>query len=90
MFVGELPVVASLLEKASRARTTDRADRTTLWKAFDRMMARRRAPAAAGAGERRHAGGCANARERGAEGIGLCRTEHMFLGEERVHWSCAR
>jgi pyruvate,orthophosphate dikinase len=25
-----------------------------------------------------------NARERGAEGIGLCRTEHMFLGEERV------
>src|SRR6266536_29740 len=26
----------------------------------------------------------ANAIERGAEGIGLCRTEHMFLGEERV------
>jgi pyruvate,orthophosphate dikinase len=26
----------------------------------------------------------ANARKRGAEGIGLCRTEHMFLGEERV------
>src|SRR5262245_11480142 len=26
----------------------------------------------------------ANAVERGAEGIGLCRTEHMFLGEERV------
>ena len=25
-----------------------------------------------------------NARERGAEGIGLCRTEHMFLGSERV------
>jgi pyruvate,orthophosphate dikinase len=25
-----------------------------------------------------------NARERGAEGIGLCRTEHMFLGTERV------
>jgi pyruvate,orthophosphate dikinase len=25
-----------------------------------------------------------NARDRGAEGIGLCRTEHMFLGEERV------
>jgi pyruvate, orthophosphate dikinase len=25
-----------------------------------------------------------NARERGAQGIGLCRTEHMFLGEERV------
>ena len=26
----------------------------------------------------------ANARARGAEGIGLCRTEHMFLGDERV------
>ena len=25
-----------------------------------------------------------HARERGAEGIGLCRTEHMFLGERRV------
>jgi pyruvate, orthophosphate dikinase len=25
-----------------------------------------------------------NGRVRGAEGIGLCRTEHMFLGEERV------
>jgi pyruvate,orthophosphate dikinase len=25
-----------------------------------------------------------NARSRGAEGIGLCRTEHMFLGQERV------
>jgi pyruvate,orthophosphate dikinase len=25
-----------------------------------------------------------NARDRGAEGIGLCRTEHMFLGTERV------
>ena len=25
-----------------------------------------------------------NARARGAEGIGLCRTEHMFMGEERV------
>jgi pyruvate, orthophosphate dikinase len=26
----------------------------------------------------------ANARQLGAEGIGLCRTEHMFLGEERL------
>ena len=26
----------------------------------------------------------ANARELGAEGIGLCRTEHMFLGEDRL------
>lgn len=26
------------------------------------------------------------AREFGAEGIGLCRTEHMFFGEDRLHW----
>jgi pyruvate, orthophosphate dikinase len=26
----------------------------------------------------------ANARARGAEGIGLCRTEHMFLGDDRL------
>jgi pyruvate, orthophosphate dikinase len=26
----------------------------------------------------------ANARTRGAEGIGLCRTEHMFLGDDRL------
>ena len=26
----------------------------------------------------------ANARNLGAEGIGLCRTEHMFLGEDRL------
>ena len=30
----------------------------------------------------------ANARVLGAEGIGLCRTEHMFLGEDRLP-SCA-
>jgi pyruvate,orthophosphate dikinase len=27
---------------------------------------------------------CANARQFGAEGVGLCRTEHMFLGEDRL------
>jgi len=26
------------------------------------------------------------ARELGAEGIGLCRTEHMFFGEDRINW----
>ena len=31
----------------------------------------------------------AKAREFGAEGIGLCRTEHMFMGEDRCR-SCAR
>ena len=33
--------------------------------------------------ERRHAAGRRKARELGAEGIGLCRTEHMFMAEDR-------
>ena len=43
----------------------------------------RRAPPARRARERRHAGGRARAREFGAEGIGLCRTEHMFMAADR-------
>ena len=44
--------------------------------------ARRRAPAPAGARQRRHARGRRpTPASVGAEGIGLCRTEHMFLGE---------
>src|SRR5207253_7975161 len=31
-----------------------------------------------------HADDSAKAREFGAQGIGLCRTEHMFFGEERL------
>ena len=46
-------------------------------------LGRRRAPPG-GARERRHADDAAKAREFGAEGIGLCRTEHMFIGEERL------
>ncbi len=37
-----------------------------------------------GAGQRRQRAGAANARRHGAEGIGLCRTEHMFLAEDRL------
>ncbi|MFN2525713.1 MAG: pyruvate, phosphate dikinase, partial [Actinomycetota bacterium] len=56
-----------------------------LWSAYERFMkladeARRlRVRANADTGDQ-----STNARARGAEGIGLCRTEHMFLGEERV------
>src|SRR5204863_37747 len=56
-----------------------------IWKAFERLMAiadggrRLRVRANADTPDQ-----SANARERGAEGIGLCRTEHMFLGTERV------
>ena len=56
-----------------------------IWKAFEALMAHadevRRMRVRANADTPDQA---KNARERGAEGIGLCRTEHMFLGEERV------
>ncbi len=56
-----------------------------IWKAFEAFMTRadevRRLRVRANADTPDQS---ANARARGAEGIGLCRTEHMFLGEERV------
>ena len=83
VYVGELPLEESVLEKA---RSGDRAARDeVIWKAFERLMhhadQRRRLRVRANADTPDQA---TNARERGAEGIGLCRTEHMFLGEERV------
>jgi pyruvate, orthophosphate dikinase len=83
VYVGELPLEDSALEKA---RSGDAAARETkIWQAFNRLMghadARRRLRVRANADTPDQAG---NARERGAEGIGLCRTEHMFLGQERV------
>jgi len=84
VYVGELPLEESVLE---RARSGDRAAREEkIWGAFERIMARadavRRLRVRANADTPEQS---ANARERGAEGIGLCRTEHMFLGEERVN-----
>ncbi|MGH2658438.1 MAG: pyruvate, phosphate dikinase [Actinomycetota bacterium] len=83
VYVGELPLEESVLE---RARSGDRAAREEkIWGAFERIMARadavRRLRVRANADTPEQS---ANARERGAEGIGLCRTEHMFLGEGRV------
>jgi pyruvate,orthophosphate dikinase len=83
VYVGELSLEESVLEKA---RGGDRESRDQkIWKAFERIMSvadeRRRLRVRANADTPEQA---ANARERGAEGIGLCRTEHMFLGEERV------
>ncbi|MEO8475436.1 MAG: pyruvate, phosphate dikinase [Actinomycetota bacterium] len=84
VFVGELPLEESLLEKA-RAGDAE-AREAQLWKAFARLMdhadARRRLRVRANADTPDQS---ENARDRGAEGIGLCRTEHMFLGSERVH-----
>ncbi len=83
VFLGELPLEESVLEKA---RSGDEvARREQIWKAFDRLMheadAVRRLRVRANADTPDQS---TNARSRGAEGIGLCRTEHMFLGQERV------
>ncbi|MEX2275106.1 MAG: pyruvate, phosphate dikinase [Actinomycetota bacterium] len=83
VYPGELALEESVLEKA---RSGDAAAREQkIWKAFARLMdhadARRRLRVRANADTPDQS---TNARERGAEGIGLCRTEHMFLGEERV------
>jgi pyruvate, orthophosphate dikinase len=83
VFVGELPLEESVLEKARSGDSQARDEK--IWKAFERIMSRadevRRLRVRANADTPDQA---TNARERGAEGIGLCRTEHMFLGEERV------
>jgi pyruvate, orthophosphate dikinase len=83
VFVGELPLEESLLEKARQGDEDARQEK--LWQAFAHLMthadARRRLRVRANADTPDQS---TNARERGAEGIGLCRTEHMFLGEERV------
>ena len=83
VYVGELPLEESVLEKAREGDPAAREAR--IWKAFERLMRRtdevRRLRVRANADTPEQA---TNARERGAEGIGLCRTEHMFLGEERV------
>jgi pyruvate,orthophosphate dikinase len=63
----------------------EEARKEKIWKAFQSFMERadqsRTMRVRANADTPDQA---ANARARGAEGIGLCRTEHMFLGEERV------
>jgi pyruvate, orthophosphate dikinase len=83
VYVGELPMDESVLEKARSGDASARED--TIWKAFETLMAEadraRRLRVRANADTPDQA---TNARERGAEGIGLCRTEHMFLGSERV------
>ncbi len=83
VYVEELELEESLLEKARKG---DEASREApIWQAFESLMAHadrvRRLRVRANADTPEQA---RNARERGAEGIGLCRTEHMFLGEERV------
>ena len=83
VYVGELPLEESVLEKARGGDAAAREEK--IWKAFATLMAHaddaRRLRVRANADTPDQS---TNARARGAEGIGLCRTEHMFLGEERV------
>jgi pyruvate,orthophosphate dikinase len=83
VYAGQLGLADSPIE---RARAGDpEARKEKIWQAYERFMAKadevRRLKVRANADT---PGQSANAIERGAEGIGLCRTEHMFLGEERV------
>ena len=83
VYLEKLDTEPSALDRAVRG--DQEARQAQIWKAFELFMRRsdavRRLRVRANADTPDQA---TNARARGAEGIGLCRTEHMFLGEERV------
>ena len=81
VYAGQLELADSPIEQARRRRRGPQGEDLAGLRALHGPG--RRGPAQ-GAGQCRHPGQSNNAIERGAEGIGLCRTEHMFLGEERV------
>ena len=90
VFVGEVPVVPSPVEtylEYGLEAATDGVDEETsdLVRAVDRLLqhadSRRRLGVRANADTAEDA---VRARNLGAQGIGLCRTEHMFLGERRT------
>ncbi|MDK1474318.1 pyruvate, phosphate dikinase [Streptomyces sp. 549] len=85
VYLGEVPVVPSPVVEYFEGRTHAGADDAgELVQAVHRMMAyadrMRRLRVRANADNAEDA---ARARRFGAQGIGLCRTEHMFLGERR-------
>ncbi len=89
VFAGALPVVASpvetYIENGLDAALRDADEETAaLVQAVERLLghadARRRLAVRANADT---AADAARARSLGAQGIGLCRTEHMFLGDRR-------
>ena len=83
VYLKRLDLVDPPLARAVKGDPEARQER--IWKAFELFMRRadevRRLRVRANADTPEQS---TNARDRGAEGIGLCRTEHMFLGEERV------
>jgi pyruvate,orthophosphate dikinase len=83
VFAGELPVVPSEIVRVWQGQLEP--ERSTLYRYYSRFMA--------WVDEHRVLGVRANADRpdfardallRGAEGIGLCRTEHMFFGPDRI------
>ncbi|MET7460566.1 pyruvate, phosphate dikinase [Nonomuraea sp. NPDC005501] len=83
VFVGEVPVVDSPVVEYFEGKEAVRED-DSLVRAVDRIM--RHADEKRRLGVRANADtpeDAARARRFGAQGIGLCRTEHMFLGERR-------
>jgi pyruvate, orthophosphate dikinase len=82
VYLGEVPVVASAVVEYFEGRLDPSSDE--LLSAVDRLMshadARRRLGVEANAD---NGPDCARARRFGAGGVGLTRTEHMFLGERR-------
>jgi pyruvate,orthophosphate dikinase len=82
VFLGEVPVVASPVVRYFEEGTVDDGDDLVV--AVDRIMSHadgvRRMSVRSNADNAEDA---ARARRFGAQGIGLCRTEHMFLGERR-------
>ncbi|MFB9475526.1 pyruvate, phosphate dikinase [Nonomuraea salmonea] len=81
VFLGEVPVVPSAVVEYFEGAAEPADD---LVKAVDRIM--RHADGVRRLGVRANADtpdDAARARRFGAQGIGLCRTEHMFLGERR-------
>jgi pyruvate,orthophosphate dikinase len=85
VFLGEVPVVDSpVVQYFEGELRPDAEDADDLVKAVDRIM--RHADGARRMAVRANADtaeDAARARRMGAQGIGLCRTEHMFLGERR-------
>ncbi len=84
VFLGEVPVVASAVVRHFEGAPDQAGDEVV--RAVDRVMATadaaRRMQVWANADTPEDA---ARARQFGAQGIGLCRTEHMFLGERSKH-----
>ncbi|MDP9068284.1 MAG: pyruvate, phosphate dikinase [Actinomycetota bacterium] len=83
VYLGQLETEPSPIDAAMMG--NKRARKAKLWQAYEEIDAfmerKRKLRVRANADTPEQA---RNARARGAEGIGLCRTEHMFMGEERV------